>query len=509
MSKFPGASSSKRAFIKAIGAGALVGVLPTWRRAEAATTSYDLIVIGAGTAGMPAAIFAAERGARVLVIEKSPVLGGTLDRSGGQMAASRTVFQKAKGIEDSPDAHYADNMRINNWTSDPLVTRMFVDNAGDSVNWLAANGFKPLDDHPVKGAGHEFFTTARYQWGKENGKTILHTMEPLFMKQVNAGRITLLLSTGAVDLIQDKAGAVVGVVAEDAGGKLTDHIGKNVLLAAGGCASNPRMYYDLHGVALTAAIANPFSQGMGLTLGQNAGGYLRGGEKYIGSFPSLLADDTYPSAVDGDFEHHPAVRPPWELYVNARGARFMREDHPSIDYRERGVLHQPGERFWIVADQAMVDKAPPWFPKWSKEKFLGHFATHPMFTKADSLHALAVKAGINAVALEGTIKAYNTALAEGAEDAFGRAHRPLPVTNGPYYAVRLTATQLKSFAGLAIDGRLRVIRPDGAAIPNLFAAGEIIGGGATGGAAYTNGSMVTPALTFGRLVGQRMMAFKT
>jgi predicted oxidoreductase len=81
----------------------------------------------------------------------------------------------------------------------------------------------------------------------------------------------------------------------------------------------------------------------------------------------------------------------------------------------------------------------------------------------------------------------------------------MQLTKGPYYAVRLTATQLKSFAGLAIDGNLRVIRPDGSPVPNLYAAGEVIGGGATGGAAYTNGSMVTPALTFGRLVGQRFM----
>jgi fumarate reductase flavoprotein subunit len=497
--------ASKRAFIKAVGAGALTSVLPTWRRAEAATGSYDLIVVGAGTAGMPAAIFAADRGARVLVIEKSPVVGGTLDRSGGQMAASRTVFQKAKGIEDSPDAHFADNMRINNWTADPMVTRLFVDNAGDSVNWLAANGFVPLDGHPVKGFGHEFFTTARYQWGKENGKSILHTMEPLFMKHVAAGKIALKLNTGAVDLVQDKTGAVVGVVAEDERGGLTDHLGKNVLLSCGGCASNPRMYYDLHGVALTASIAYPFSQGMGLTLGVGAGGYLRGGEKYLGSFPSLLSDDIYPSAIDGSFEHHPAVRPPWELYVNARGERFMREDHPSIDYREKAVRWQPGERFWVVADQPMIEKAPSWFPQWSKQKFFAAFDSHPMFTKAETLNALAAKAGINPPGLAGTVKAYNRTLAEGAADPFGREHRPMQLTKGPYYAVRLTATQLKSFAGLAIDGNLRVIRPDGSPVPNLYAAGEVIGGGATGGAAYTNGSMVTPALTFGRLVGQRFM----
>jgi len=500
-------SISKRTLIKGVGAGAFMSVLPTWRRAEAATGAYDLIVVGAGTAGMPAAIFAAERGAKVLAIDKAPVLGGTLDRSGGQMSASRTVFQKAKGIEDSPDEHYADNMRINMNTADPLVTRMFVDNAGDSLNWLAANGFKVADDHPVKGSGHEYFLKERYQWGKDAGKSILYTMEPLFRKQMDAGKITLMLNTGVVDLVMDNAGAVVGVTAEDENGKLTDYMGKNILLSSGGCASNPRMYHDLHGVPLTSQIAYPFSQGMGLTLGQRAGGYLRGGEKYLGSFAGLLADDSYPSTVDGSFESHPEKRAPWEIYVNARGERFMREDHPSIDYRERSLLHQPGERMWVIGDQESIDKAPLWFPRWTKEKFLGNFGTHPMFTKADTLNALATKAGIDATKLSGTVKAYNNAINEGVPDAFSRDSRPAQIKRGPYYAVRLTATQLKSFAGLAIDGKLRVVRPDGSPIPNLFAAGEVIGGGATGGASYTNGSMVTPALTFGRLVGQRMMKF--
>jgi fumarate reductase flavoprotein subunit len=498
--------TSKRAFVKAIGASALVSVLPTLRRAEAAAASYDLIVVGAGTAGMPAAIFAAQRGANVLVLEKSPVLGGTLDRSGGQMSAAGTVFQKAKGIEDTPDMHFADHMRINAWTADPMVTRLFVDNAGETVNWLAANGFSVLDGHPVKGAGHEYFLTARYQWGKDNGKSILAVMQPLFMKQVDAGKITLKLSTGAVDLMQDNFGNVVGVTAEDDRGRLSDHLARNVLLASGGCASNPRMYQDHHGVALTSLIAHPYSQGMGLTLGLGAGGYLRGGEKYLGMFPSLLADDTYPAAVDGAFEHHPEIRQPWEIYVNARGERFMREDHPSIDYREKAVRWQPGERLWVLADQPMMEKAPAWFPRWTAQKFRDAFGTHPMVNTAESLEALAANAGINPAGLVGSVNAYNRALAEGMSDPFGREHRPMQLTKGPWYAVRLTSTQLKSFAGLAIDGKLRVVRADGSPIQGLFAAGEVIGGGATGGAAYTNGSMVTPALTFGRLVGERFAA---
>ena len=497
---------SKRKFLGGAAAIASASILPVWRRAEAAT-SYDMIVIGGGTAGMPAAIFAAERGAKVLVIDKAPVLGGTLDRSTGQISGSRTVFQQAKGIEDSPDAHYADNMRINDSTADPVLTRLFVDNAGDTINWLAANGFKVADNHPTKGGGHEPFTKERYQWGAEGGKTIYKTMLPLFEKAVGSGKVTVMTSTGAVDLVQDKAGAVVGVVAENDDGKRQDFMGKHVLLASGGCASNPRMYRDLHNVDLTIEIAYPFSQGMGITLGQGAGGYVRGGDKFATLFGTILQDTNYPSPQYGGVMTNPETRPPWEIYVNVRGERFMREDHTSVDFREKSLLRQPGLRMWVIADQNMIDKAPPLMPRKKPEEFRAEFGQHPMFHKAETLEELAVKAGIHPRGLGTTVEAYNRAIKEGAHDPFGRNHRPVQFDKGPYYAIALTGWTVVSFAGLAIDGQLRVIRPDGSPIPNLYAAGEVIGAAATSGHAYTNGALVTPALTFGRLLGQRMLKF--
>ena len=497
---------SKRTFLKGSAAVLATGVLPTWRRAEAAD-KYDLIVVGAGTAGMPAAIFAAERGANVLVVEKSPVPGGTLDRSGGQISGSGTVFQRAKGIDDSPDAHYADNMRISRNTVDPVITRLFVDNAGDSINWLAANGFEALDEHPVLGGGHEYFTTRRYHWGKDGGRSILATMEPLYNAAERDERITTLMSTGVVDLIQDNAGAVVGVVAEDEDGRLTDYMSKHVILACGGCAANPRMFSDLHNMELTGQFAYPYSQGAGLTLGQSAGGYIRGGEKYLASFGTVLQDDTYPSVRETSFTSRPDVRAAWEVFVNSDGHRFMREDHPSVDYREHRLTAQSGQRAWVIADQEIMDKAPMAYAGWGKDQLMDAFDGHPMFTKAETLDVLGVKAGINPVNLATSITKYNRSIAEGTTDAFGRQNRPLPVSKGPYYAVRITGISLLSFAGLAVDDKLRVVRPDGSAVPNLYAAGEIIGAGATSGNAYTNGSMVTPAVTFGRLLGQRMLNF--
>lgn len=419
------------------------------------------------------------------------------------------MFQKAKGIEDHPDAHYADNMRISSNTVDPVVTRMFVDNAGDSINWLGANGFKPLDDHPVLTGGHEPFTTRRYQWHKNMGLGILATMEPLYKAAEKSGKVTTLMSTGVVDLVQDKAGAVVGVTTEDDDGNLEDYMGKHVILACGGCAANPRMYADLHGVQLTANPAYPYSQGTGLTLGVSAGGYIRGGEKYLGSFGSILADDNYPSTNYASFVGRPSERAPWELYVNAYGERFMREDHPSVDYREHALTRQPGQRMWVVADQEMIEKAEPFVRGWDTKKVLEAFNNHPMFSKAENLDTLGAKTGINPVGLAASAATYNRAIAEGATDPFGRQHRPMQFSEPPFYAVRITSYSLISFAGLAIDSKLRVIRSDGTPVPNLYAAGEVIGAGATSGNSYCSGSLVTPAVTFGRLLGQRLLNFNT
>ncbi|MEQ8509170.1 MAG: FAD-dependent oxidoreductase [Rhodospirillaceae bacterium] len=498
---------SKRHLLLGATAGLAASVLPAWRRAEAAD-HYGLIVIGGGTAGMPAAIFAAARGARVLVIDKAPILGGTLDRSNGQIAAAGTVFQEAKGIQDSPDEHYADNMRINRNTADPVLTRLFVDNAGESVNWLAKNGYRVMEDHPTTGGGHEPFSKARYMWGAEEGVSIFNAMKPALLKGVESGRIDLRMSTGAVDLIQDAMGAVLGVVTEDETGKLQDHYGQHVLISSGGFAANPRMFQDMHGVPLTRDIAYPYSQGQGILLGQSAGGYVRGQDKFASIFGGLMADNIYPTQFEAYFSGNPARRPPREIYVNVHGDRFVREDYPGLDYREQALGKQPGLRMWVIADHEMMTTSTPFVGRWTLDQMMEGFDTHPMFFKADSIDALGVKAGVNPQGLRKSVDQFNAAIENGAPDPFGRVHRPSKISKGPFYAVIMTGWTVVSSAGLTVDGRLRVMRPDGTPVPNLYAAGEVLGAGVTSGQAFTNGSLVTPAITFGRLLGQKFLNFE-
>ncbi|MDJ0926528.1 MAG: FAD-dependent oxidoreductase [Gammaproteobacteria bacterium] len=498
------ANTSRREFL--VGAGHAIGLSALPFGAAVAAQDWDVIVVGGGTAGLPTALFAAERG-RVLIIEKGPMLGGTLDRSTGQVAAAGTVFQQAKGIEDTPDAHYDDIMRINDGTSDPVLTRLLVDNAADSLNWLAQHGFEVLPEHPLTGHGHDHFRTARYQWGPQNGWSIFNAMKPLVDLAIAKGRLQVQLNTRAVDLIQDGSGAVVGVVAAGPDGERSDFRARNVVLASGGCASNPHMYEELHGVPLYCQIAHPNSQGDGLTLGLAAGGYLRGGEKYATLLGAILANDHFPSPPSAIPPLNPNLRKPWEILVNFRGERFVREDHPSINHLEHALAEQPGHRHWAIFDQAILDTAPPLVPDWTAQQVMDACDSHPMFSSAENLRQLGVTAGLNPRQLVKTVDAYNDALVNERPDPFGLTHRPLPIAKPPYYAIRMHGWSLISFAGLGVNGNLQATTAEGKPVPNLYAAGEIIGAGATSGAAYTNGMLVTPALTFGRLLGQRILDF--
>ncbi len=499
-----GLTLNKREFLKGVGAFAALSMLPEFRGALAAE-HWDLIVVGGGTAGLPCALFAAQRGAKVLVIERSHLLGGTLDRSSGQMSAAGTKLQAALGIEDSTDAHFEDVMRISKGTVEPAIARLAVDNATYTVDWLTDRGFQVLPGHPVKTGGHEPYLTRRYQWADGAGRAVRKVLMGEVEEQVRRGNIKFLIRTDAVELIQDRAGAVQGVVARAADGSLTDYRARTVALTTGGCAGNPKMYEEIHNVPLYGRMAYPYNLGAGLTMGLAAGGFLRGGEKYTTLFGSVLADTTVPSPPAGvGVIRDPLQRDPWEVYVNVDGARFVQEDNTSVDYREHALLAQPHHRYWIVFDQAILDQAPPVVRGWDKARILAGFDRYHFFHRADTLAELAHWSGVDADGLAATVDQYNAAVAGGSDALFGRQHLPAPVTQPPFYAIRMQGTQILTFAGLGIDTQLRVIREDRTAVPNLYAAGEVMGAGATTGNALVNGMALTPALTFGRMIGQQV-----
>lgn len=471
---------------------------------------WDVIIAGGGTVGLPAAIFAARRGARVLVLEAAAEIGGTLHISTGQMSAAGTKLQASLGIEDSPDRHFVDVLRISKGTADEALVRLAVDNAAETYDWLAESGFEPLDGHPVFGLAHEPYSQRRYYWGRDGGRSILNVMRSQFEAALEAGNVSVYTDCHVTALVQGADGRVTGVIARGPGGEV-QYDGRNVVLATGGYASNPALFEQLNGHPQYVDAAYDYARGAGIDLGTSAGGFLRGAENYLCSFGSILEDDNFPAAVSCRARTMPHDRPPWEIYVNVRGERFVAEDNPSVDAREHALLEQPGLRYWIVYDDAIAQAAPPLIMvgmshearQWSADEVAEAFATHPMFARADSLGELAQMTGIDGAGLALSVAVYNAGLS--GADPLGREHRPLPLTQAPYYAVRVQGTSISSTVGLAVDGDLAVIGKDRKPIPGLYAAGELLGSGQTMGSASVGGMMVTPALTFGRLLGTRIL----
>ena len=499
---------SRRDAIKLIGASAGLASLAACSR----TNDWDLIVVGGGNTGMPAAIFSALRGARVLIVEAAATLGGTLQLSSGQMSAAGTKLQAAKGIPDSAQSHYDDVMRISKGTANPDLLRLAVFNAAETFDWLMDNGFEAREEHPVTGTTHEPYSHARYAWGTRGGLSILDVLNEQLQPHIDANQVSVLTNTEATELLVGTNGEINGILAKDGQGVEKEFRAKQTVLTCGGYASNPEMFERYEGAKDYADVSYAYSQGAGITLALSVGGYVRGGEHHLPLFGAVLADDDYPSPMVGAVRPWPPERPPWEIYVNSRGERFMAEDIASHDAHEEGLLAQPEERCWVVFDHAILHTAPQlvrgsFSDPWTQEDVIAAFEKGtPMFYRGDTVTTLAEKAGIDPAGLQRTIDSYNQGQAVG-EDAFGRQHMPSPISKPPYYAVQLQSWLLSAFAGVAVDDQLRVVRKDGTIVENLYAAGELLGAGQLMGRSYCGGMLVTPALTFGRLLGSEILSF--
>mgnify|MGYP000140658356 CR=1 FL=1 len=262
--------------------GTLAAVAATAACAElpksTSRAGWDLIVVGAGTAGIPAALFAARRGARVLVLEKGAQVGGTLWMSGGQMSAAGTRLQKAKGIEDTPAEHLADILRISGGTANVDVVRLAVENAAVTVDWLESAGLEIAPEYPVHATGHEPYSRARIYAAQDRGLAILSVLR----KELGAASPALRVLTGidVAEPILGRGGQVVGVVATDAAGVRRDYRAPHVVLASGGYMANTKLFMEVNRVPKYQAAGWPLNTGAGIDIGRAAGGWVRGRENY-------------------------------------------------------------------------------------------------------------------------------------------------------------------------------------------------------------------------------------
>jgi fumarate reductase flavoprotein subunit len=461
--------------------------------------AYDVCVVGGGPAGLAAALAAAERGLLVVVLEKDVRLGGALHYSGGHVSGAGTRAQAAKGIADSVAAHWDDIQRISMGTGREDLTRLSVELQPGTVDWLEDLGVEwdPLTPRLV--FGHEPYRTARTVHTSRMAVPIAEALERALAPHLESGRIEVRLSTPAAGLVVD-GGRVTGVRTEL--GEVVE--ARDTVLATGGFGHNPELFRRYEKAPLVTSAA-PGSTGDGLVMALEAGAAVQGEGKYLPTFGGLPPE---PGELRVDWVHRPHLvapeRKPWEIYVDQAGRRWINEEEPSIDRKERVLVTIPEMTFWTVFDARALRESRPMILGMSAEEVDAAAGVRRGITKADTIPELAKRAGIAVDGLAATVARYNHATSMGREDDFGRRHRPAPIAEAPFYAIENHPVTLITFSGVDVDADLRVRRPDGSVIEGLHAVGEVIGAAAFNGNSFCSGMVLTPALALGRLVGARL-----
>ncbi|MBL42876.1 MAG: hypothetical protein CMM49_09495 [Rhodospirillaceae bacterium] len=470
------------------------------------SNQWDVIIVGAGSAGIPSSIFAANRGAKVLQLEASDKIGGTLMLSSGQISAAGTKRQKKMGIEDSPDEHYDDAQRISENTIDPVLGKLAIDNAGATYDWLESIGYEPIKSHPVAGGAHEPYLKRRYHWAENAAIAILDVLKPIHEKLADEKKIDLRLNTRMREIIKDNSGSVIGVKADTHDG-VKEFYGKNTVITTGGYAHNKDLWNELTPKIPLRSWTNEFSLGDGLIAAREIGADYDGSDKFLCTFAGVLERPEDPFSTSLGMQFSPQVREPWEIYVNSYGKRFVREDHPSVHIREHALLKQPNQEMFIIFDENIRQNAPCINPLMEKT-INNKYGNHPNYSKSKTLTELATAINVPEKNLIETISKYNFAVETGNDKDFGRVRMFGKIEKPPFYSIHAGGITVVSPAGLKTNESLEVMDTNGKIIPNLFAAGEVLGFTRLSGSAFVNGMSLMPAITFGKLLGEKILHWK-
>ncbi len=488
----------------------------------------DIVIVGAGGAGMTAAIAAADAGKKVVVLESQPAVGGNSVKSTGGMNAAKTVYQdknefgETAGLEKTLKAAeaYADNELITSSASivksqweawqanpdgyfdsiqlfaldtmiggkginDPELVKTLVNNSADAISWLETVGISLNNVAAFGGASVKRIHRPVDENGKvvSVGAYIVPRLEAAMKEREN---ITLCLETTATEILTNEAGAAVGVKAVGKTGNTVTVNAQAVILATGGFGANLEMVVqykpDLAGFMTTNASG---IQGQGILMAQKLGAATVDMEQ-IQIHPTVQAD-TASLITEG-------LRGDGAVLINANGERFI-DEVGTRDVVSAAEIAQPGSFSWLVVDQKMVDAS----------SVIQGYIKRGLMLQGDSYEALAQELGIPADAFTATMEKWNGYVAEKNDPDFGRTSFANPLDTAPYYAVKVTAGIHHTMGGLKIDPETHVLNADGQIIPGLFAAGEVTGG--VHGANRLGGNAVADIIVFGRIAGEQAAAY--
>jgi fumarate reductase flavoprotein subunit len=452
----------------------------------AASASFDIdvpmIIIGAGAAGLIAALAAREAGADVLVLERDELPRGSTALSAGLIPAAGTRWQKAAGIEDSPDIFGADIMAKAHGEPDPAAVATVATQVGPVLEWLA-------DRH-----GLEFSLVTDFNYPGHS----VHRMHGLparsgaaFMDALRsaaeAAGIEIVCNAHVTRLFADEERRIRGLEFQRPGGAAERAGCGALILACNGYGGNKALVAE-HIPALSAGLyfGHPGNQGDAILWGAALGAATRhlSGHQGHGSVAEpggILI--SWATITAGGFQ------------VNLHGERFSNE---MCGYSEQAVvvLGQPGGVAWTVFDARIAGIARQ-FEDFRQAEALG------LILAAPDAGALAAQMRVPEAALRATMAEVAGLARARARDRFGRDFAGVPPLTPPLHAVRVTGALFHTQGGLVVDGQARVLTPAGVPLPNLFAAGGAAAG-VSGNAAsgYLSGNGLLTATALGFIAGQ-------
>ena len=494
------------------------------KTANGETVSYDadVVVIGAGGAGMTAAMTAADAGQKVVILESQAMVGGNSARATGGMNAAKTVYQdenefdQAAGVEKTlatAAEKYADNETITalaktvseQWAAyqanptgyfdsvelmeldtmvggkginDPELVKTLCEGTADAIDWLDENG---ITLHNVSSFGGASVKRI-HRPVNEEGKVVSvgAYMIPLLQENCEKRGIDIVLNTTVDTILTDANGAAVGVSGTDKDGNTVVVNAKSVILATGGFGANLDMVTqykpELAGFMTTNAAG---AQGQGIEMATAIGAGTVDMDQ-IQIHPTVEAN-TAALITEG-------LRGDGAILVNANGERFI-DEVGTRDVVSAAEIAQPGSYSWLIVDQAMAD-ASSVIQGYIKKGYTVTGATYEELGKA---------MGVDAAAFAETMEKWNGYVEAKNDPDFGRTSFANPLNTAPYYAIKVTAGVHHTMGGLKINPNTEVLNENGEVIPGLFAAGEVTGG--VHGANRLGGNAVADFTVFGRIAG--------
>ncbi len=443
------------------------------------TVDADICIVGAGGAGMTAAIKATENGKKVVLLEMMPYAGGNTTKATGGMNAAETHYQKEQGIEDSVETFIEDTMEGGHQINNRDLVTIMAEKSAAAIDWLDSIG-APLPKVSFSGGA----TNQRIH-APEDGSGVGAFLVTRFLNKMDELGINVMYETKATNLIFDN-GAVVGVKAE---GKTANYTinAKAVILATGGFGNNQEMIVkyrsDLKGTVSTSA---PGAMGDGIVMAEEVGADL----------VDIDQIQLHPTVEQGtSMLITESVRGDGAILVNQEGKRFTNE-LLTRDKVSAAELEQTGGYAYIIFDQRLRDGL----------KAIEKYVSTGITVQGDTIEDLAGQIDVDPATLAETLDTWNKAVAAKKDAEFERdTGMDNDLSVAPYYAIKIAPGIHHTMGGVKIDTKAQVIDKSGNPIPGLFAAGEVTGG--VHGGNRLGGNAVADIVIFGGIASDSAIEY--